>query len=92
MAFEPVTFVPYWKSLIDLDIMTSEEVDWLNKYHQDCLEKVGKMLRDQGKDDVYDWLKEITKPVSKDVIAGCFSLTASALTFLTVAITLVCVM
>lgn len=92
VAFEPVTFVPYWKSLIDLDIMTSEEIDWLNKYHQDCLEKVGKMLRDQGKDDVYDWLKEITKPVSKDVIAGCFSLTASALTFLTVAITLVCVM
>ncbi|XP_068700264.1 xaa-Pro aminopeptidase 1-like [Montipora foliosa] len=92
VAFEPVTFVPYWKSLIDLDIMTSEEIDWLNKYHQDCLEKVGKMLRDQRKDDVYDWLKEITKPVSKDVIAGCFSLTASALTFLTVAITIVCVM
>lgn len=93
VTFEPVTFVPYWKSLIDLDIMSPKEIDWLNKYHKDCREKVGKMLKDQRKNDVYKWLVEITETVGKtDAIAGSRSLTASVFTFLWVALSLICVM
>lgn len=63
------------------------QIDWLNKYHKECREKVGKMLKDQGKNDVYDWLVETTKPVGKEVKAGGPSLTASAVTILLAAIT-----
>lgn len=89
VTFEPVAFVPYWKALINLDIMTTEEIDWLNKYHKDCRDKVGKMLKDQKKNDVYDWLVETTEPVGPDQAkASSFSLTASAMTLLLAAINL----
>lgn len=88
VTFESVSLVPYWKNLINLDIMTSTEIDWLNKYHKDCREKVGKMLKDQGKQDVYDWLVEITKPVEQKggtPTAGSVTLTLSAITWMSVA-------
>ncbi|RMX55174.1 hypothetical protein pdam_00018932 [Pocillopora damicornis] len=56
--------VPYWKKLIDVSIMTPKEIDWLNDYHKQCREKVGKMLKDQKKEDVYKWLVEETEPIS----------------------------
>lgn len=64
------------------------QIDWLNKYHKDCREKVGKMLKDQGKQDVYDWLVEITKPVEQKggtPTAGSVTLTLSAITWMSVA-------
>lgn len=64
VKFEPVSFVPYWKKLIDVSIMTPKEIDWLNDYHKQCREKVGKMLKDQKKEDVYKWLVEETEPIS----------------------------
>ncbi|KAK2556842.1 putative Xaa-Pro aminopeptidase P [Acropora cervicornis] len=80
----------------DVEYVTFEPVtfiDWLNKYHKDCREKVGKMLKDQRKNDVYNWLVEITEPVGKtDAIAGSLSLAASVFTFLWVALGLICVM
>ncbi|CAH3190793.1 unnamed protein product [Porites evermanni] len=88
VTFESVSFVPYWKNLINLDIMTSTEIDWLNKYHKDCREKVGKMLKDQGKQDVYDWLVEITEPVEQKggtPTAGSVTLTLSAITWMSAA-------
>ncbi|KAL9976354.1 hypothetical protein ACROYT_G013647 [Oculina patagonica] len=85
VTFEAVSFVPYWKSLIDLDIMTPTEIEWLNNYHKQCREKVGKMLKDQDKNDVYEWLVEITEPVGQKgpaPQAGAASLTVSAVMML----------
>lgn len=70
VKFEPVSFVPYWKKLIDLSIMTPEEINWLNNYHKQCREKVGKMLKDQGKEDVYKWLLQETEPISTEGSGG----------------------
>lgn len=36
----------------------------MNDYHKQCREKVGKMLKDQKKEDVYKWLVEETEPIS----------------------------
>jgi len=85
VKFEVVAFVPYWKSLIDIDIMTPVEIEWLNDYHKQCREKIGKMLKDQGKPDVNKWLVEITEPVTKQgpiPTAGARSLAVSAVTML----------
>lgn len=70
VKFEPVSFVPYWKKLIDLSIMTPEEINWLNNYHKQCREKVGKMLKDQRKEDVYKWLLQETEPISTEGSGG----------------------
>ena len=69
--------------------MYSLQIEWLNNYHKQCREKVGKMLKDQGKDEVYDWLVEITEPVGKQgQKAGSASLTVSAVLMLLVALSL----
>lgn len=81
VTFEAVSFLPYWKSLIDLDIMTPTEIEWLNNYHKQCREKIGNMLKDQDKTDVYNWLVELTEPVGKKgriPAAGARSLAVSA--------------
>jgi len=79
----------------DLLFLFCLQIDWLNKYHKDCRDKVGAMLKQQGKNDVYDWLVEITKPVgvsTEPPKAGGLSITASAATVLFVAISLVFLM
>lgn len=46
------------------------------------------MLKDQGKQDVYDWLVEITEPVEQKggtPTAGGVTLTLSAITWMSVA-------
>lgn len=85
VKFEAVSFVPYWKSLIDIDIMTPVEIEWLNDYHKQCREKIGKMLKDQGKHDVNKWLVELTEPITKQgptPAAGARSLAVSAVIML----------
>lgn len=89
VAFEAVSFVPYWKSLIDFDIMTPAEIEWLNNYHTQCRKKIGKMLKDQGKTDVYNWLVELTEPVAQKgqiPTGGTRSLAVSAVIMLFAAV------
>lgn len=52
------------------------------------------MLKDQGKNDVYDWLVEITEPVGQKAgpKAAGVTLTVSAVTFLFATISLVLTM
>ncbi|CAF2059750.1 unnamed protein product [Rotaria magnacalcarata] len=38
--FIPLTLLPYSRSLIDFNLLTIEEIVWLNSYHQRCLHYV----------------------------------------------------
>ena len=44
LKFDKLTLIPIQKNLIDLDLMTRDELDWLDTYHQRVLEKVGPLL------------------------------------------------
>ncbi|KAF9286694.1 hypothetical protein BGZ68_002647 [Mortierella alpina] len=39
-GFEHVTFVPIQTKMIDRSLLSREEIEWLNRYHEECLEKV----------------------------------------------------
>ena len=41
LTFEPVTVVPIQTKLILPDLMTRQEIDWLNNYHQLCRDRWG---------------------------------------------------
>ncbi|KAJ7331094.1 Xaa-Pro aminopeptidase 2 [Desmophyllum pertusum] len=59
VTFEAVSFVPYWKPLIDFDIMTPIEIDWLEQVSQGMPSEDWRDVKKKGgKDDVYDWLVE----------------------------------
>lgn len=60
LTFEPLTYVPFQRELIDIKLLDANEIEWINKYHKQCLELTGNILQKQQKYDVYKWLIENT--------------------------------
>lgn len=50
---------PYQRKLIDLNLLTPEEIDWLNTYHSRCRETLAPHLDETE----LAWLKKATEPV-----------------------------
>ncbi len=59
--FETITYVPIDTRPLDLSIMSQEEIDWLNQYHQIVFDKLSPLVEGE----LLEFLKEKTKPVSK---------------------------
>ena len=59
-GFEHVTMVPMCRKLIDLSLLTSEEIQWLNEYHQDVKEKTSSFFEE---DEIsWAWLERECAP------------------------------
>lgn len=54
-----LTVVPYARKLIDLNLLTADEIKWINEYHHD----IYNLLADDLSPEVRNWLKEETKPL-----------------------------
>ena len=63
LKFEKLTLIPIQKNLIDLDLMTKDEFDWLDAYHQQVLEKVGPLL--EADSPAMVWLKKSCAPIER---------------------------
>lgn len=59
-SFENITWTPMDKRLINLSLMTQDEIDWLNQYHANVFEKLSPHL--DG--DALEWLKTNTNSAS----------------------------
>lgn len=40
MRFVPLTLIPYSRKMIDVNLLTKQELKWIHDYHQLCREKV----------------------------------------------------
>ena len=60
LAFETITFAPFDKRLVDMSLMTAEEIRWLNNYHAEVRRKLGDEL--DGED--LSWLEQATAAVA----------------------------
>lgn len=56
LKFETITLCPICKKGIIKELLTADEVDWLNNYHQQVYEKLSSKLNEEEK----AWLKEAT--------------------------------
>ena len=59
-GFEHVTLVPIQTKLIDTSLLSKFEIDWINNYHQECLQKISPLL----KGSALEWLRRETIPIS----------------------------
>ena len=59
--FEPLTLCPIDKEAIALDLMTDEELTWLNEYHQLVYHRLYHLLNAEEQ----AWLKEATNPLNR---------------------------
>ena len=63
MGFETLTYVPIDRSLVVTDLLTREELRWLDDYHAATREKLMPLLVDEG---AREWLTEATEPFDRD--------------------------
>lgn len=61
LTFEPITLVPIQTKMIDPNLLTEDEISWLNSYHANIRTVVGEELKAQGKTEVYHWLLKNTE-------------------------------
>ena len=59
--FEPLTLCPIDKKAIVMEIMTDEELTWLNEYHQMVYDRLCPLLDKEEQ----TWLKEATTPIKR---------------------------
>uniref|UniRef100_A0A914Z6T3 Xaa-Pro aminopeptidase n=1 Tax=Panagrolaimus superbus TaxID=310955 RepID=A0A914Z6T3_9BILA len=58
LTFEPLTLVPIQQNLIQRDLLQQKHIDWLNAYHQKCLNKVGPFLKEHGFQEELEFLEK----------------------------------
>lgn len=60
LGFEHVTMVPMCRKLIDVDLLSGGEKEWLNKYHKEVLEKTGHFFKEDER--TRKWLERECAP------------------------------
>ncbi|MBL4647223.1 MAG: M24 family metallopeptidase, partial [Rhizobiales bacterium] len=63
MGFETITFCPFDARAIDLELLSDDELDWLNTYHHDVFEKI--THTDLLSADEISWLSRATAPLMR---------------------------
>ena len=61
LGFENLTFVPYERNLIDMDLISNDFKDYIDNFHKKCFEKLSPFLKDDEK--ALDYLKRKTQPL-----------------------------
>ncbi|CBI36798.3 unnamed protein product, partial [Vitis vinifera] len=61
LGFEKLTFVPIQNELVELSLLSTAEIDWLNDYHSEVWEKVSPLLDGSAR----QWLWDNTRPLAK---------------------------
>ncbi|QCD90997.1 aminopeptidase P1 [Vigna unguiculata] len=59
LSFEHITWAPYQSKLIDLKLLSPEEINWVNSYHSTCRDILAPYLDEVEK----GWLKKATEPI-----------------------------
>ncbi|XP_019060648.1 xaa-Pro aminopeptidase 2 isoform X3 [Fukomys damarensis] len=64
LTFEVVSLVPYDRNLIDVNLLSPEQLQYLNQYYQVIREKVGPELQQRQLLEEFEWLQRHTEPLS----------------------------
>jgi len=64
LRFNRLTMIPMQKNLIVIDLMTGEELDWLDNYHQEVFQKISPLL-EKGSPG-YEWLTKSCEKIDRN--------------------------
>ncbi|XP_076678349.1 xaa-Pro aminopeptidase ApepP [Andrena cerasifolii] len=65
LTFQTVTLVPVQTKLLDLSLLTDNEIEHLNNYHARCLNTLKPLLQGSENAQALEWLERETRPISK---------------------------
>jgi Xaa-Pro aminopeptidase len=61
LGFEHVTLVPLQRKLIDISLLSTEQLRWIDMYHAECRYLVSPYLKENSLG--WAWLQRETKPI-----------------------------
>ncbi|XP_061033705.1 xaa-Pro aminopeptidase 2 isoform X3 [Eubalaena glacialis] len=64
LTFEVVSLVPYDRNLIDVSLLSPEQLQYLNRYYQTIRETVGPELQRRQLPEEFSWLQRHTEPLA----------------------------
>jgi len=64
LEFETISLVPFQRDLIDLDLLSDEARQWVDSYHERCLNEVGPILKKRN-EDAFNWLVNSCTPLKQ---------------------------
>lgn len=62
MCMEHMTFVPMQAKLIDVNLLSTIEREWVDKYHEEVFEKISPLLKDDP--ETFSWLMTNTQKLA----------------------------
>jgi len=62
LGLETITMVPLQKKMFDLKLLTKNEINWVNQYHEDCYKKLSPLIAENQ--TLLRWLKDATEPLT----------------------------
>ncbi|CAH2007280.1 unnamed protein product [Acanthoscelides obtectus] len=65
LTFETVTLVPKMKKLIEVDMLTDEDIECLNRYHATCRKVIAPLLDELAQPEAKAWLIRETEPLRR---------------------------
>ncbi|XP_001599945.1 xaa-Pro aminopeptidase ApepP [Nasonia vitripennis] len=65
LTFETVTLVPIQTTLLNISMLTEEEIQYINKYHSKCCATLEPFLQGPENNEALMWLKKQTLPIQK---------------------------
>ncbi|CAF1367203.1 unnamed protein product [Adineta ricciae] len=64
LTFEQLTMVPIQRKLIERDLLTEDEIIYINKYHQNVYEILSEEMKNQHVEpSLLEWLEKNTQPI-----------------------------
>jgi len=63
LTFENLTYVPIQKKMMIPEMLTKEEVAYIDEYHSQCRDKVSPLLLRMNKKEALNWLMKETLPL-----------------------------
>lgn len=61
LSFKTITMVPFARNLIEQEMLTQEQIEWINEYHQTVYSSVAPLLKDDELS--LQWLRRETEPL-----------------------------
>nr|XP_008118438.1 PREDICTED: xaa-Pro aminopeptidase 2 isoform X2 [Anolis carolinensis] len=65
LTFEVVSLVPYARNLIDINLLSQEQIQYINSYYESIRKYIGPELQRRHLDEEYQWLQRNTQPLSR---------------------------
>ena len=69
LTFDPLTLIPFQRKLVDAALLTHEEAQYIDAYHQRVWNTISPHLQSSDDSDALEWLRHNTAPVTQATLA-----------------------